>query len=121
MAEAHQRIAVAGCPGIGFCVHSGDFYEIGGGLYGADAEVVEMLGEHHARSGEIMVTAPVAGALAATPGFELQPRPELTGPDGLTVFTLRTERRLPQAPAASRPIRTPIRPSCSPCSPRRRM
>jgi len=101
MAEAHQRIADAGCPGIGICVHSGDFYEIGGGLYGADAEAVEMLGEHHARSGEIMVTTPVAGALAETPGFELQPRPELTGPDGLTVFTLRTERRLPQAPAAS--------------------
>ena len=101
MAEAQQRIAAAGCPGIGICVHSGDFYEIGGGLYGADAEAVEMLGEHHARSGEIMVTTPVAGALAATPGFELQPRPELTGPDGLTVFTLRTERRLPQAPAAN--------------------
>src|SRR5688500_14179248 len=55
MAGVQCRIADDGFPGLGMCVHRGAFYEIGGGLYGPDAHLVETIAEHHARAGEILV------------------------------------------------------------------
>lgn len=101
MAEAQRRVAEDGHPAIGVCVHKGEFFEIGGGLYGPDAELVESLGEHHARGGELLVTSTVADALRGGCGFDLQVRPDLTESYGSPVFTLRTARRLPRTGARS--------------------
>ena len=67
MWETQQRIAARCAVRIGMCIHSGGFYEIGGGLYGPDADAVERLAEDHARGDEILVTQ--------------QLRSELTGED----------------------------------------
>jgi class 3 adenylate cyclase len=47
------------------CIHTGGFYEIGGGLYGPDADAVEHLAEDYARGGEILVTQQVRSELPA--------------------------------------------------------
>ena len=54
MAEAQARIAAGGPIRIGMCVHRGDFYEVGGGLYGHDAEIVEHLAENGAGPGDLL-------------------------------------------------------------------
>jgi class 3 adenylate cyclase len=60
LAEAQARIQERHSVQLGTCVHTGSFYEIGGGLYGSDADTVEFLAEHYAGPGEILVTEPVA-------------------------------------------------------------
>jgi class 3 adenylate cyclase len=85
MAEVQARIQERLPIQIGMCVHAGSFYEIGGGLYGGDADTVEYLAEHCAEPGEIVVTGTVAQRLNAAgpgggpiPGVTLQ-RLELEG------------------------------------------
>jgi class 3 adenylate cyclase len=59
MWEAERRISCELPISVGMCVHRGTFFELGGGLYGYAAHVVESLAEHHAGPGEILVTAAV--------------------------------------------------------------
>ena len=76
LAEVQARIQERLPVQIGMCLHAGSFYEIGGGLYGADADTVEYLAEHCAEPGEILLTGAVARRLnAAGPGdcMTLQP------------------------------------------------
>lgn len=61
MWEATQRISCELPIGVGLCVHRGAFFELGGGLYGHDAQLVEALAEHYARAGEILVTPAARG------------------------------------------------------------
>ena len=63
MAEVQARIQERLPVEIGMCLHTGGFYEIGGGLYGPDADTVEHLAERCAEPGEILVTDAVAKKL----------------------------------------------------------
>src|SRR5436190_7575031 len=65
MWETQQRIAARCAVRIGMCIHTGGFYEIGGGLYGPDADAVEHLAEDYARGDEILVTQQVRSELAS--------------------------------------------------------
>lgn len=62
--------------GIGLCVHHGVFYELGHGIYGPDADLVEKVAEDHVDGGEITVTRGLARQLGET-GFSLSPRDDL--------------------------------------------
>lgn len=100
MAEAQIRVAAASEVGIGMCVHGGNFYEVGGGLYGRDAETVEELAENHARGGEVLVTTSVIDGLAEPRAFTFRPRPDLRAHHEAGVATLEPGPRLPQLDAA---------------------
>lgn len=57
---------------IGVGVHHGTFYELAGGLYGADADAIEDLAESRTGGGEIAVTGAVADRLPAGHSFALR-------------------------------------------------
>src|SRR4030095_13532279 len=76
MVEAQARIAAETAIRIGMCVHQGEFYEIGGGLYGHHADTVEYLAERFAAPGEILLTQPVAERVMDR-GGQVAPRREL--------------------------------------------
>jgi class 3 adenylate cyclase len=99
-AETQARVAADNLVKIGMCIHRGIFYEIGGGLYGRDADAVESLAEHHARGGEVLITDGIRNAIADAV-FHCEARPELAPYAGCGVFTLRSERRMPQLPASN--------------------
>ena len=77
MADAQARIKAESEIRIGMCAHWGDFYEIGGGLYGRDAETVEYLAERFAAPGEVLLTGAACSRLSADDGITVQRRPEL--------------------------------------------
>ncbi|MCW5979986.1 MAG: hypothetical protein KIT09_18030 [Bryobacteraceae bacterium] len=56
---------------VGAAVHSGSFFLLGGGLYGADADRVENLAEEHAGPGEILATPEFAALLGPDHRFQL--------------------------------------------------
>jgi hypothetical protein len=47
---------------VGLAVHKGEFYKIGGGLYGKQAQLVESLAEDHAGPAEIILTKKVVSS-----------------------------------------------------------
>lgn len=51
---------------VGMCLHVGQFYDIGGGLYGPDADFVEDMAESQAKSGEILITPAAQKILGQT-------------------------------------------------------
>jgi len=67
---------------VGIGVHLGDYYDLDGGLYGAEADAVEHLAENHTEGGEIAVTEAVAGRLPAGHGFVLRRKDGHDGPLG---------------------------------------
>jgi class 3 adenylate cyclase len=92
MFEAGRRVTCELTIGVGMCAHEGTFYELGGGLYGLDAHIVEKLAEHHAGPGEILATGKVSERCATD--FAFEPRPDLSAFAESAVFSLR------RAPAA---------------------
>ena len=92
MFEAGRRVTCELTIGVGMCVHEGTFYDLGGGLYGLDAHIVEKLAEHHAGPGEILATGAVKGRCPAE--FVFDPRDDLSPFEGVSVFSL---RRAPSA------------------------
>ncbi|MCX6543972.1 MAG: hypothetical protein NTV05_06105 [Acidobacteria bacterium] len=88
MAEAQVRIASKAAVGIGMCVHSGEFYEVGGGLYGGDAETVEHLAEACAGPGEILLTRAVTDRLGEATESPFARRPELSAVYAAGVYAL---------------------------------
>jgi class 3 adenylate cyclase len=86
MIEAEQRITCELPVGVGMCIHSGAFYELGGSLYGPDAHVVESIAEHHAGPGEILVTGPVRDGCPET--FEFRQRADLVVHGGGGIFSV---------------------------------
>jgi hypothetical protein len=95
MLEARARIAAAVPVGIGMCLHAGRFYEIGGGLYGDDADAVEGLAEDHAGPGEILVTSEWLARALAPPDCQFRPRADLQPLHASGVFLVDTCRRRP--------------------------
>ncbi|GLX05003.1 hypothetical protein [Microbispora sp. NBRC 16548] len=67
---------------VGIGVHHGDYYDLDGGLYGAEADAIEHLAENHTEGGEIAVTEAVADRLPADHGFVLRRKDGQDGQDG---------------------------------------
>jgi class 3 adenylate cyclase len=82
------------------CVHNGAFYELGGGLYGPDAHIVEFIAEHHAGPGEILVTAAVRDGCPE--GFQFRPRADLDAHGAGAIFALAHAPRMRHLEAANR-------------------
>jgi hypothetical protein len=74
---AMTRIASRCELGIGMAAHTGDFYELSGGLYGPDADRVEVVAEEHTAGGELVITEALARALPVSHGFRLERRADL--------------------------------------------
>ena len=99
MSEAQARIQERLPVRIGMCIHSGSFFEIGGGLYGTDADTVEYLAEQCAGPGEILLTGRVVRQLKSLGSGEGAPRlfpktlPREHSPE--LVFVVQSNRRAP--------------------------
>lgn len=63
--------------GIGMAAHLGEFYELGGGVYGPDADRVETVAEEHTEGGELVITGEIHDALPAADGFITREREDL--------------------------------------------
>jgi hypothetical protein len=63
---------------IGLCAHRGAFFALGNGVYGPDADRVEIVAEDHTEGGEILITDTLAATLAPSHGFGLSPRTDLS-------------------------------------------
>ncbi|MDB4912442.1 MAG: hypothetical protein JWM95_86 [Gemmatimonadetes bacterium] len=72
-----ERMAADCELGIGMAAHAGQFYELAGAVYGADADRVEKVAEEHTGAGELLVSDSVVRALPDTHGFELAKRTDL--------------------------------------------
>jgi class 3 adenylate cyclase len=96
MNEAQFRIAELASVQIGICAHSGVFYEIGSGLYGQDALLVEYLAEQFAGPGEILVTRQLVDALAQPECYSFVRRSDLESIHLAGVLRLTRARRMPQ-------------------------
>jgi class 3 adenylate cyclase len=72
MWEAEHRIACDVPVAVGMCVHRGHFYELGGGLYGHDAHIVETAAEYDAGPEEVLVTQSVLDACPREYEFKLR-------------------------------------------------
>lgn len=93
MVEAQARIAERASVKVGLCIHSGVFYEVGGGLYGSDAQAVELLAETYAHGAEILVTHEVVEQLRAPSELALLRRVDLDAIHPSGVFSLASPRR----------------------------
>jgi class 3 adenylate cyclase len=88
----HSRLSIR----IGMCIHTGRFYEIAGGLYGADADKVEDLAEDCAGPGEILLTDEIRQLLTEIPTSGLDRREFNRGEDGVeSAWLLSLQRRMP--------------------------
>lgn len=94
LVETLHRIRARSPVSVGMCAHPGVFYEIGGVLYGPDAELVDSLAEHAAGPEEILLTGEAAAGLDPAL-FPVRPRQDLRAPGAPAVFTLVTGPRLP--------------------------
>jgi len=76
--------AVAACCqiAIGLGAHYGEFYRLGGGLYGSESAEIEAIVEDHVEGGEIVVSAAIVARLGPDHGFTLQRRDEPETPIG---------------------------------------
>jgi hypothetical protein len=63
--------------GIGMAVHNGEFFELGGGVYGYDADRVETIAESHTEGGELIATDTFARRLREPAQFTLDPKNDL--------------------------------------------
>jgi len=64
---------------IGIGAHYGEFYELGGGMYGAEADFVEEFAENDTEGGEIAITESIIELLEDKDAFELTHRQDLDG------------------------------------------
>ncbi len=67
---------------IGICAHHGQFFELAGGVYGPDADRVEVVAEEHTEGGELLVTDTLADRLGRPHPFALAPRADLAAAFG---------------------------------------
>ena len=97
--ETRDRIHRACEVKIGICVHSGSFFRLGGGLYGADADRVERLAEESTHGGEVMVTDEFLRSLGGAHPFEVVARADLRRAEG-SAWTVTGGPRAPELEAA---------------------
>lgn len=72
-----QRIGVECEVGIGMAAHAGSFYELGGAVYGPEADRIEAVAEAHTEGGELIVSHAVWNAMAGAERFSMSPRDDL--------------------------------------------
>lgn len=83
MLLAVQDAVAARCQiAIGLGAHFGEFYRVGGGLYGAESAAIEAIGEDHTEGGEIVVSAAIVARLEPGHGFMLERREDLVSAIG---------------------------------------
>jgi class 3 adenylate cyclase len=80
---------------IGMCIHPGAFYEIGGGLYGNDADEVEYLAELCAGPDVILLTESGFNLLRAAVSRDLNLEKVSFGDSQKHAYVVQTDRRLP--------------------------
>jgi len=69
--EVNKRIENECEVKLGFCIHYGEFLNIGNGFYGEQADFMEEIAENHADGGEILITETVANSIEKHDGFEI--------------------------------------------------
>ena len=84
---------------VGFGVHYGRFYRVGGGMYGTEADRVELIAEEYTEGGEIVITAEVAAEFPSASGFALEPRQDLPPELGWNLRVTAGARRSDLTPA----------------------
>jgi hypothetical protein len=62
---------------IGLGAHHGEFYFLGGGMYGTEADWIEDVAENSTSGGEVVLTGQFVQMLTAGDAFALKERPEL--------------------------------------------
>lgn len=101
--EMHRRLSgdPAALP-VCIAVHKGVFYELGGGLYGEDANLVEFLAEEAATAGEVLVTKATLEGLRPKTKLATFRRSDLDQV-GTEVHRVAPDAKLPAPLAMSRP------------------
>ncbi|MFF5205998.1 adenylate/guanylate cyclase domain-containing protein [Streptosporangium sp. NPDC000396] len=101
--ERHCRVRI----GIG--VHHGHFYDLSGGLYGAEADAIEDIAENHLEGGEIAVTGTVVDRLPAGHRFAIRRKDGVESTIG-AVYQVLDGPRLNDAPVGDEryPIPYPL-------------
>ncbi|MDO8666509.1 MAG: adenylate/guanylate cyclase domain-containing protein, partial [Gemmatimonadales bacterium] len=79
---AMGRVAKECEVGIGMAAHSGEFFELGAGVYGPDADRVETVAEEHTDGGELVITDDLVRGLPDEHGFTLRPRRDMAAAFG---------------------------------------
>ncbi len=90
-----ERVAYESGVGIGLCAHAGEFYELAGGVYGPDADRVEIIAEEHTEAGELVLTDALIARLPADHAFPLRKREDLAAGFG-AVFRVTAGPTLPE-------------------------
>lgn len=62
---------------IGIGAHFGEYYSLGGGLYGFEADAIEEVAENETAGGEIVISQAICDRLPANHGFSLERRSDL--------------------------------------------
>ncbi|MCO4746160.1 MAG: hypothetical protein KC912_15290 [Proteobacteria bacterium] len=78
MLEVHRRYE-PGMAKLGLAIGSGEFYALKGGIYGADADAICMVGEDHTAPGETVMTKAFAAKLRSATAFGTTARDDLPG------------------------------------------
>lgn len=78
MLEVHRRHE-AGMAKLGLAIGFGEFYELKGGIYGADADGICLVGEDHTSPGETVITSDFGSRLRSATAFGLTSRRDLPG------------------------------------------
>ena len=87
MWEASHRVCHELGIGLGMCLHRGEFFELGGRLYGENADIVENLAENYAGPGDVLVTQSVLDCCGSE--FQFTPRDGLHQVSrGIAVFAM---------------------------------
>jgi len=94
--EANKRIIEECRVKLGFCIHSGEFINLGGGFYGEQADFMEEVAENQAGGGEVLITETIANIVKKHDGFEFAEKElEIEMPE--KVFRLEKAKGLPDA------------------------
>jgi len=87
---------------IGIGAHFGEYYSLGGGLYGFDADAIEEVAENETAGGEIIISQAIYDRLPANHGFSVEPRSDLTTEIGTFYRVLDGKRLRELAPNGQR-------------------
>jgi class 3 adenylate cyclase len=84
----NRKLEEEGAVKIGVGVHAGEFYELGKGLFGEDAAMIERVAEDETAGGEIVITESVKKKLPSRWYGRLKARADIEDSGGETVYTL---------------------------------
>jgi class 3 adenylate cyclase len=87
---------------VGLAAHYGQYFSLGGGLYGPDADRVETVAENYTEGGEVVVTAELAGRLARQSAFSVLSRTDLPSELGANLRVTGGPRRDDLSPGVAR-------------------